>query len=149
MSDNILRLVPHDPDFRPSEDAIAVSLGIWREVAPAAESIAAESEDGGTFFGAGENAESIACPSCGADLQRWWGDAMDQASKSRFENLSVATPCCQRATSLNDLVYVWPAAFGSFALAMTNPGIPTIADEQHKRIEQALGSPLKVIWQHI
>ncbi|NZD50784.1 hypothetical protein [Rhizobium leguminosarum] len=52
--------------------------------------------------------------------------------KSSFEDevrfydpgdINTVAPCCGATVSLNDLRYVWPAAFGRFALEAHNPGI--------------------------
>ena len=149
MSDNYLQLVSVDPFWLPSPEALMASLSILRKFVPAAESVSAESKKHVTFFDAGTNLERITCPSCGSDLRCWWGGVMDEAWNSKFENLSVVTPCCHTSTSLNDLVYTWPMAFGRFALVITNPGVTSLANEQIKEIELAVGSSLKVIWKHL
>lgn len=149
MSDNYLRLIPHDPYWLPSAEVVITSLSTLRRFVPAAENVSAESENQVKFFDAGENSRNIACPSCGNNLQDWWGDAMNEAWKSKFENLAVVTPCCYTSTSLNDLVYTWPMAFGRFALVAANPGVASLASEQLKEIDLAIGSHLKVVWQHI
>lgn len=149
MSDTYLCFVPHDPRWHPDGPAAAATMKVARELFPLAENVAVESEEGVTFFDAGANTESVHCPFCGSDLEEWWGDAMDQAAASRFEDLSVTTPCCQRPTSLNNLRYVWPAAFGVCALTVVNPGVTSLASEQLRAIEQAMGSPLKAIWQRL
>ena len=41
------------------------------------------------------------------------------------------------------------AAFGVCALTIVNPEVSSLASEQLRSIEQAMGSPLKVIWQHL
>ncbi|TPJ22771.1 hypothetical protein [Mesorhizobium sp. B2-7-2] len=102
-----------------------------------------------TFFDAGANTESVYCAFGGSELEDWWGNAMDQAAVSDFSDLAIVTPCCSKSTSLNDLRYVWPAAFGMCSLTVVNPGATTLCAEERRRIEQAIGSPLKVIWQHL
>ncbi|AZO47978.1 MAG: hypothetical protein EOS58_18720 [Mesorhizobium sp.] len=149
MSDSYLRLVSYDPHWRPGEAAASEAVTIARGLFPRAEHIGVESEEGVTFFDAGANTESINCPLCGSDLEAWWGEAMDRAAASGFKDLAVVTPCCERPTSLNELRYVWPAAFGSCALTVVNPGETSLAVDQLRRIEQAIGSPLKAIWQHL
>ena len=148
MSDNWLTFVPRDPHFQPSQEAIEAALSLLREFAPAAEGITDESNDNVNLFHAGSNLESISCPSCGADLKDWWGDAVNEAWKSHFENLSVVTPCCRNAASLNDLNYEMPMAFGRFALELFNPRT-NIGDEQRKHLEQVLGTPLRAVWCHL
>ena len=149
MSDTYLRFVPYDPHWHPDEPAAAAAIKVARELFPLAEHIAVELEEGVTFFDAGANTESIHCPFCGSDIEEWWGDAMDQAAASRFEDLSVTTPCCHKPASLNDLRYIWPAAFGVCALTVVDPGVTSLASKQLRAIEQAMGSPLKAIWQHL
>jgi hypothetical protein len=148
MSDNWLAFVPCDPNFQASQEAIAAALSLLRQFAPTTEEITVEGDGSVAFFHAGSNLESISCPSCGADLQDWWGDAMNEAWKSHFENLSIVTPCCRNATSLNNLSYDWPMAFGRFALELFNPRTK-IGDEQRKQLEQTLGTPLKTVWCHL
>jgi hypothetical protein len=145
MSDNCLRLIPRDPNWRPTPEAAAAATALLAEAFPAAERVEARAETNVVFYDAGFNTESISCPSCGADLDAWWGDAMSEAGETGFGDLAVVTPCCASRTSLNDLDYVWPAAFGSFALEVSNPGAPSLADEQRKAVEQALGSPVDSI----
>jgi hypothetical protein len=148
VSDNWLAFVPCDPNFQPSQGAIAAALNLVREFAPAAEGVTGESDDSVNFFHAGSNLESISCPSCGADLKDWWGDAMNEAWKSHFENLSIVTPCCRAATSLNELNYNFPMAFGKFAIELFNPRT-IVGDEQRKQLERTLGTPLKAVWCHL
>jgi len=149
MSDTYLRLIPSDPDYRPTQDAAEAGVRLLKGFFPRAEGVKTQAEEGVVFFDAGENTESVACPACGVDLMDWWGDAMDAAHAKEFRDLSVVTPCCAKRTSLNDLVYVWPAAFGSVALEVANPGVSSIAEAQRAAVEQVLGCPVKVVWQRI
>ncbi|WSH63252.1 hypothetical protein U8Q05_16350 [Rhizobium ruizarguesonis] len=48
---------------------------------------------------------------------------METGSADGFKDLNTVAPCCGATVSLNDLRYVWPAAFGHFALEAHNPGI--------------------------
>jgi hypothetical protein len=149
MSDHYLRLVPVDPDWRPTPEAAEAAAGLLARLFPDAYDCCVDFTEGVAFFDAGANAESISCPSCHADLDGWWDQAMGVAYETGFRELSVETPCCRARTSLNDLAYVWPAAFGSFALEVSNPGVQFITDEQRLALETALGSPLKVVWQRL
>src|SRR5882757_1447317 len=123
MSDNYLRLVPYDPTWPPDEAGANEAVKIARGLFSLAEHVTVEYEESVTFFDAGANTESVNCPSCGSDIEEWWGKAMNKAAASRFQDLSATTPCCHRQTSLNDLRYVWPAAFGVCALTVVNPGV--------------------------
>jgi hypothetical protein len=149
MSENYLRLVPADPKWKPSPEAAEAAVQVLAKLLPAAEHVCSHSEDGVSFYDAGANTESISCPGCGSDLGDWWGEAMGEAFASGFTDLSVVTPCCAAKTSLNDLNYVWPAAFGSFALEAANPGVSAFTDAHRTALEEALGVSLKTVWQHI
>jgi hypothetical protein len=149
MSDNYLRLVPVDPKWSAPVEAAEKAVRILAKLLPAAGHVCTRSENGVVFYDAGANTESISCPACGSDLGDWWGDAMDEAFAFGFTDLTIVTPCCAAQTSLNDLIYVWPAAFGSFALEATNPGVSAFTDAQKAALEEALGAPLKTVWQHL
>jgi hypothetical protein len=149
VSDNYLRLVPTDPAWRPTSEAAETAVQVLARLLPAADHVCSVGEDGVVFYDAGANTESISCPACGSDLGDWWGEAMDGAYAMAFTDLAATTPCCATRTSLNDLTYVWPAAFGSFALKVTNPGVSAITEAQKATLEEVLGAPLKVVWQHL
>lgn len=86
------------------------------------------------------------CPNCKADVEDWWGEAMDTAFASKFKNLSAKTSCCGTTVSLNTLTYVWPAAFGRFALEALNPNMDDTTYEQDQQLAESLGAPLRKIW---
>jgi hypothetical protein len=149
MSDNYLRLIPSDPRWRPSERPAQDAATLLSRYRPDADRCSAEFCEEVTFFDAGAKTESITCPFCRTNLGDWWGDAMGRAYRSKFADLTIKTPCCDSETSLNDLTYVWPAAFGSFALEAANPGRPSLSEAERLELERTLGSPLKLVWQHV
>ena len=149
MSDHYLRLVPVDPKWQAMPEAAEAAVRVLAEMLPAAEEVSSRLEESVVFYDAGQNTISVSCPACGADSESWWGEAMGEAFASAYRDLVVTTPCCARPMSLNDLAYDWPAAFGSFSLEVANPGVPVFADEQRAAVERALGTSLKVVWQHL
>ena len=149
MSDTFLRLVPVDPRWTPSHDAAASAVRLMTRMLPAADHVSFHVEESVVFYDAGEFSESISCPACRADLGDWWADAMNAAYVSKFEDLAIVTPCCATRTSLNDLVYRWPAAFGRFCLEAFNPNVAGISDPDRAALEEALGAPLKVVIQRL
>lgn len=149
LSDHTLRLVPGDPEWQPTAEAAAHALALFSTFVPRADGVTVRVEDDVTFFDAGGNTEIVECPACDADADPWWADAMDRAAEDAFADLAIVTPCCRTKTSLNDLRYVWPAAFGRFALEALNPGIGALSDEQVETLETALGTPLRVVWQRL
>ncbi|UXS05126.1 hypothetical protein FY156_16765 [Agrobacterium tumefaciens] len=98
------------------------------------------------FYNPGENWLGVKCSSCGADAEPWWDDAMNAAFATDFENLDVAAGCCGAHLSLNNLRYVWPAAFGRFALEVLNPYVPDTTEEQDLQVARSLGTSLRKIW---
>lgn len=147
MSDNWLVLIPTEPDWS-ADDAAAQRAGkLIAELLPAAESVEPLGYDEVEFFDAGGNFETAQCPHCGADVTDWWGDAMDAAKAAAFRDLSVTMPCCGRAASLNDLVYEMPQGFARFAISVTEPGVEKLDGEALRKIGEALGHPVRAIWQ--
>jgi hypothetical protein len=149
LSGHTMRLVPADPEWQPAADAAERALALFAPMVPRADHVGTRFEDDVTFYDAGQNTEIVECPACDANADDWWADAMDRAAEDPFADLSVVTPCCRTKTSLNDLRYVWPAAFGRFALEALNPGIPGLPDEQLEALETALGTPLRVVRQQL
>jgi hypothetical protein len=72
---------------------------------------------------------------------------MDSAYKDDFKDLTVTVPCCGAKTSLNELMYVWPAGFALFSIEVYNPG-KEISDEELDCLERILGTTVKMIWAH-
>lgn len=82
-------------------------------------------------------------------MEPWWDDAMERAAKESFSDLAVQTPCCNSQTSLNDLHYVWPAAFGRFVLEAMNASIGETTVEQERALSDVLGLPLRKVLSHL
>jgi len=149
MSEHYLVIIPTDPNWQAEADAAQRAGTIVAELAPDAEEIEAFSLDEVEFFDSGENFETARCPHCGADVTEWWPEAMDRASEVAFGDLSATTPCCGKPASLNDLVYDMPQGFAQFAISVTEPGITELDGAALRRIGEALGSPVRAIWQRI
>lgn len=146
MSETILRYVPQDPFWQPSDAGAEKAISFLKTLAPQADSVEALFEDEVIFYDPGENWSGIECNACGADAEPWWNDAMDVAYAGGFRKLDVKAACCGANTSLNDLRYVWPAAFGRFALEALNPNIDDPTQEQERELSRCLGAPLRKIW---
>ena len=150
MSDHLLRLIPSDPEWEPDEvalrRAVRVLLIPWRPTP----SVWARPCTGRSCSSTrGDDAERIACPSCGDEIDRdWWAARMERASAEEFARLAVTTPCCGSRTTLNDLDYVWPAGFARVELRVVNPGRGWLAEEERRRVEDALGHPVREVRAH-
>lgn len=93
MSDSILRIIPRNPGFVPSAAAQQAVLLILRGVFQQADDISACDHEEVVFVDAGENFETIFCPSCKKAIDHdWWLDIMDEAASSHFTDLVVSPP---------------------------------------------------------
>lgn len=150
MSDNWLMFIPADPNVLPTTGAAENAAQLLKTFLPDAYGeVSAQFSEQMEFHNGGANWSGVKCAECGANVDEWWGDAMDRAWKSRFENLGAVTPCCGHATTLNDLNYVWPAGFSRFVLKAMNPNIRQTTSEQDEALSRALGFALRKVWMHI
>lgn len=149
MSDNYLILIPTDPNWTPDGASAEKAGNIVAELTPDAEEAEGFIMDEVEFFDAGDNFKGVTCPHCGADVTDWWPGAMDKANDLAFGDLGVTMPCCGRPSSLNDLVYDMPQGFAQFAITVTEPGIERLDEAALRRVGEALGHPVRAIWQRI
>lgn len=149
MSDNWLQFVPTDPRFLPSDEAADNARRLLASFVPESASVTATFKGQVKFFHPLGNWSGVECPSCGADAEPWWEEAMCNAANTQFLELLVTTPCCGFRVSLNELRYLWPAAFGSFVLEAKNPNVRDLSPEQELALSKTLRSPLRRIWVHL
>ncbi|MCI0556433.1 MAG: hypothetical protein L0287_36285 [Anaerolineae bacterium] len=148
MSDNILKLIPSSSTFIPEDHFIEEALTFLRQHVKSAKNISSTKSDMPRFIDQGANFEKIICPNCRSLIDvTWWQNAMDQAYKTGFSDLSILTPCCGIQTSLDKLEYYWPAGFARFSIEIRNPGIE-VADEVLEKLEMILHTPVRKIWAH-
>jgi len=146
MSDSILRYVPENPFWQPTTADAEKAVSLLKSMAPQADMVEATFEENVVFYDPGENWSGIKCNACGADAEPWWDEPMNTAFAGNFQNLDITAPCCGAHTSLNDLDYVWPSAFGRFILEAVNPNMGDPTEEQDREIARCLGAPLRKIW---
>jgi hypothetical protein len=149
MSDNWLQLVPNDPHFRPSPERAERARKLLASFVPQSDEVLAEGKESVEIFHPGSNWSGVECPACGADIESWWEEAIDVGEVEGFENLIKVTGCCGAEVSLNELRYIWPAAFGRFALVAMNPNIENLPAEQKAALEEELGCELRTVWTHL
>ena len=146
MSENLLKLIPHDPQFVPAATPREVATVLLRMLFLHADGVSARETAAVEFIDQGGNFEGVACPRCGAALDvDWWGDAVDAAFEGCFADLDVTLPCCSATCSLNDLRYEMPAGFSRFVLEARNPG-RDLTDAEVEALERALGCRLRRVW---
>ena len=148
MSDIYLRIIPNDSACVPSALARERALDVLQRAVPLADDVASQVMPEVRFVDCGDNFETVRCPHCGADVGEWWSVAMEIGHEQQFRDLRATTPCCGRYTSLNELVYSWPAGFARYSLEALNPGVGSLPETLVRRLEDALGAAVRVIWAH-
>ena len=73
---------------------------------------------------------------------------MARADSTKFIDLAVTTPCCALLSSLNDLVYDWPAGFARAELSALNPQRGWLDQAKLAQVASVLGHPLKQVMAH-
>jgi hypothetical protein len=147
MSDNILKIVPRDPLFRPSEEAEKAVKQLLGAMIPLHDSLEAKRHNGIVFVDCGENHERTTCPVCSADVGKHWSQWMsDSYRRSGFRDRKVVVPCCGATVDLNDLLYDFPMGFASWSIELWNPNPATFRPAEDERlIETALGTPVRQV----
>jgi hypothetical protein len=140
-------LLPADPSAVPSEERARAARELISKLRPGAHEVAMHISKVPEFFHAGTNFQSVFCPFCEVDITEWWREKM-RALGDDFRCLTTGTPCCHRATSLNDLDYLEQQGFGCFALELMNPGAD-LEPEELRQMESIVGLPLRIVWCHI
>lgn len=146
MSDNWLQFVPTDPQFIPSAEAAESARHLFASFVPESEEVTASTKDEIEFFHPMGNWSGVECPLCGADLEPWWEEAMERCAETQFKDLVTTVLCCGSRLSLNELRYVWPAAFARFVLEAMNPNVRDITQDQELALSNAVGCSLRKIW---
>jgi hypothetical protein len=149
MSDHFITVIPTDPYFVASADALRKAQELLSTVLASAEQIEMHTSDEVAFVDQGGNFERISCPRCRKELTTlWWQDAMDKSHESGFQRLDIITPCCAFSTSLNDLEYRWPAGFARCWVRAREPRNKELSPHQLAQLEDILGTTLRQIWTH-
>jgi len=148
MSDSYLRCIPVDPRFQPTRDAALSAADLLRSFLPQAQTIDGEFFDSVRFVDAGCNWAGVHCPSCGADIDPWWADAVSEAWKTGFTTLQIRSRCCETTVSLYDFDYGWPVGFASYILEALNPSSKLCRHLNYQRLSPNSAVP-RERYQHI
>ncbi len=155
MSDDVLSVIPADPNWQPDAAAGARAAAIVESLAPGvpggvAVEIDATWHDTPTFVDCGQNLERIVCPHCGNEIDTaWWEDFMDAHQEADLATLTTTVPCCSTATTLDVLEYDWPCGFARFEIAVWNPERTWFTDEELTLLARTLGHPVRQVQAHI
>jgi hypothetical protein len=148
MTDSYLHLIPDDAAWVPDEVAVRRAVRVLRAVLPGAGKVSAAVHPQPVFIRGSRPLAEIACPACGSRPgEAWWSDRVQRATAGGFARLSVRTPCCDTATSLNELAVSASAGFARFQLTAEDPGRERLTPQELDRVAAALGRPLREVHQ--
>ena len=146
MSDPRLVLIPTEPGWAPDDVTLRRAVRVLRELAPEAGDVRGAVHDAVVFVDAGGDSGGIDCPACGSELDPdWWADRMQRAARQNFTRLAVTPPCCSTRTTLNDLVYSWPAGFARTEIVARNPRRGRLTVQELSRVAGVLHHPVREI----
>jgi hypothetical protein len=148
VSDNFLYFVPADPNAQPTQEAADHAEYILTSYALSDE-VKATFEDQIVFYHPIENWYGVKCPACQANIEAWWDVQNDRVYETATSDLAVSTPCCGLRTSLNDLDYTTPAAYGRFAIEVLNFEHGDTTPEQDQQISECLGLPIRKVYMRL
>jgi hypothetical protein len=148
MLTEYLYVIPSSPKYVPTEDLHEHALEALKVMLPRAEAVDVVVHEEISFIDSGIRFEQVLCNFCAAELdQIWWGDAMNMAHKSAFNDLKVQLPCCDAKSNLNDLHYKMPSGFARFLLKAQGGKLGQyLPVEKMRSLETILNTPLKQIW---
>jgi hypothetical protein len=146
VSDNFLILIPTDPQWAPDVASGSRALAVLQALAPRAHEYKEERLEAVIFVDQGSNFEEVRCLNCGAQLDMEW--FTEQMNRPTFDDLAIVMPCCGKPSSLNHLDFRWPAGFARFLIEARNPGRRALTEDEERRVEEALGHPVRQIWAH-
>ncbi|MBX2821873.1 MAG: hypothetical protein KTR29_19400 [Rhodothermaceae bacterium] len=149
MSLHKIALIPENPHDAIELTRLSLACEYLTELAPSNTVAEILSESVFTFRDCGQNFERIHCPSCGEDVSvEWWGNRIDEDyDGSGFRLDRYETPCCKRAHTLHNLVYVWPQGFFKTGVEIEN-AIGKLDKEHLQNIEAIVAVKLRVIYIH-
>lgn len=160
MSDDVLKIIPHDPEFVPEASTYDQAVALLGEILPDGEMCEAKAFDRLEFIDPGANLEAVVCPACGVRLEldpfteedpgmAWWYNMQDSMQDSSVESVATALPCCRTVVPFKTLQFDWPAGFARFELSIWNPGIArNLNDEELGELETIFGCKLKQVRAH-
>ncbi len=148
MTKEYFYVIPASPKYVPTADVRELALQAFKGMLRGAESVDAVVHKEVSFIDSGVRFDQVACPFCGAELdQIWWGDAMNAAYQTAFNDLKVQLPCCDATSNLNDLDYRMPSGFARFQLtAQWGELGQQLPVDKMRGLETILNTPLKQIW---
>ncbi|MDE2598381.1 MAG: hypothetical protein KGL40_02025 [Rhodocyclaceae bacterium] len=144
MSSNQLFLIPDVPEYAPNQSAARQARDFLKSVLPDADEVKSELNDALIFVDPGANLELVACPQCGRNAGKWWGEALQNYRRNGAAAFVVVTPCCGKRTSLDGLHYRPTAGFARFVLSAHNP-VRAITRKERQQLSRLVGCNLREV----
>lgn len=160
MSDDVLKIIPKNPDYVPSDQSQVEAVAALEKLLPDGEMCNAEVYQDMNFIDCGENLESVICPECGAKTEidyfaeedpglEWWYHLNDLMEDNPVPAIEVAMPCCGKKIQFMDVKFNWPCGFARFELSIYNPNISeNLSKSELQRFEIILGCELIQVRAH-
>jgi hypothetical protein len=160
MSDDVLKLIPKDPEFVPTQAAQVAAISALEKLLPEGEMCEAEVYDTLTFIDQGENLEAVVCPSCGRRTaidfgsdedpgQAWWYQLSDELEDNDPSTMTTEMPNCEHRIKVVEIGFEWPAGFARFELSIYNPNTTeNLNNSELRKLEEILSCELLQVRAH-
>lgn len=158
MSEYYVTAIPTDPLWVPGDAQEAAARAVFDDLLSPYRQLEVSRRDRVDMVDAGEEFETVSCPACGFVLgdtkdtasMRWFGEEVHAhwTDNRGFWPLDIVAPCCGATTSLNDLIYQGPQGFASWLIRANRPNRYELDDDQRRRLEAALGHPIRLVSSH-
>lgn len=147
MSSNIIKIISTDPTFEPTKDNQIIAKKFLTNFYNSSQ-ISFEITKDIEFIDQGENLESVSCDLCGHKIELDnWQNEMENTHQKQFVDLTFKTKCCSKTTSLNNLIYKFPAGFAKFVISITDTDVE-LNENQIRDLEKILSTKLRIILVH-
>ena len=160
MSDDVLKIIPNNPSYVPSDAAQSEAVTALEQLLPEGEMCNAEVYEEVSFIDCGENLESVLCPECGKETlldffseddpgQTWWYRLNDLLEEMLVLKIETPMPCCGKSVPLTKMKFNWPCGFSRFELSIYNPNIhENLNESEIVKLSKILGCELSQVRAH-
>ncbi len=145
-----MHLIPTDPFFRPSENAVQTALTRLQAYFTHHENITYSLSNKLSFWCAGENFDRVICMHCQSNIFEWFTSTVLKETEG-FNDLPLTLPCCGVKDSLLRLSFEDDCGFACFGISICEGlhdagNTNEINSEELHELETTLGCQLRVIW---
>jgi len=151
VSEDSLHLIPENPGYEPSPEALETTRLVISEWTDG--EVATERSDAMAFIDSGASQEEVRCPSCGHEVEDW-GEWMSECwdDDKGFDLDARPLSCCRLEATLHELDYgQFGAGFARATVSATprsREPLSELIPANRPRIEAAFENPVRFIWRH-